>query len=137
MPTDLSQKYGDDHLPAGLKDYKSWMTTVKDTGSGEHHESDLTDLLLEQDQKHLFSGWKEGNQDVDKKHKFFEAIAALESGYPGGLSAYLDKAKELLQASASGGNPFSGYKPEVPEGEKNGFRGREIPGDGTSWDREL
>lgn len=40
-------------------------------------------------------------------------MAALETGYPGGIRAYLKKARELLGDAASGANPFSGYTPKV------------------------
>jgi hypothetical protein len=43
----------------------------------------------------------------------FAQIAMLESGYPGGIKAYVAKAQELLAASARGENPFAGFTPEV------------------------
>jgi len=51
-------------------------------------------------------------------------IAKLEQGYPGGINAYVEKAKELLAASASGVNPFDGFKPEV----SRTLRRRRLPG---------
>jgi UDP-sugar pyrophosphorylase len=41
----------------------------------------------------------------------------LDSSYPGGLAAYLSKAKTLLKESADGINPFSEFEALVPEGE--------------------
>jgi UDP-sugar pyrophosphorylase len=44
-------------------------------------------------------------------------LADLEASYPGGLSAYLSKAKVLLQESKDGTNPFDEYTAVVPTGE--------------------
>lgn len=44
-------------------------------------------------------------------------LADLDDSYPGGLTAYLNKAKQLLKESADGTNPFSDYEALVPEGE--------------------
>ena len=101
-------------------------------------EKKLATELLALDQSHRFSEWKtEG--DEDKKHAFFEQVRtcdantpissgaereslftkarlqvqAVESGYPGGINAYVNNAKALLESSKAGANPFEGYKPEV------------------------
>jgi UDP-sugar pyrophosphorylase len=50
----------------------------------------------------------------------------LDSSYPGGLAAYLSKAKTLLKESADGINPFSEFEAVVPEGELLSY-----DGDGT------
>jgi UDP-sugar pyrophosphorylase len=44
-------------------------------------------------------------------------LADLDDSYPGGLPAYLTKAKVLLQESADGTNPFDDYEAVVPQGE--------------------
>ena len=44
-------------------------------------------------------------------------MADLDGSYPGGLAAYLSKAKNLLKESADGVNPFSEFEAVVPEGE--------------------
>ncbi len=41
----------------------------------------------------------------------------MEAAYPGGLAAYLVKAKALLASAAAGANPFEGWAPSVPSGE--------------------
>lgn len=46
-----------------------------------------------------------------------EQLAATNAAYPGGLEAYVLKARRLLADSASGTNPFEGYTPSVPSGE--------------------
>lgn len=48
-------------------------------------------------------------------------LADLDESYPGGLTAYLSKAKQLLKESADGTNPFSDYEALVPEGESLSF----------------
>ena len=45
-------------------------------------------------------------------------IGNLDSHYTdGGLPGYVLNAKQLLDASAKGKNPFDFYRPEVPQGE--------------------
>jgi UDP-sugar pyrophosphorylase len=48
-------------------------------------------------------------------------LADLDSTYPGGLAAYLSRAKALLRDSAEGLNPFSDYEALIPEGESLTF----------------
>lgn len=50
-------------------------------------------------------------------------MADLDSSYPGGLAAYLSKARTLLKESADGVNPFEEYEAVVPEGESLSFDG--------------
>jgi len=45
-------------------------------------------------------------------------LADLDASYPGGLPAYLTKAKALLKESADGTNPFAEYEAVVPDGEQ-------------------
>jgi UDP-sugar pyrophosphorylase len=44
-------------------------------------------------------------------------LADLDASYPGGLMAYINKAKVLLKESADGVNPFSDFEASVPQGE--------------------
>lgn len=46
-----------------------------------------------------------------------EKIADLDTSYPGGLPAYLSKARALLKESADGTNPFADFSASVPSGE--------------------
>lgn len=48
----------------------------------------------------------------------------MDASYPGGLPAYLSKAKVLLKESADGVNPFADYEAQVPEGEVLSFDGQ-------------
>jgi UDP-sugar pyrophosphorylase len=93
-------------LPATISDAASWATA---------DDLKLIDLLLEEDQSHLFAGFRLG-QDIPQKQAFLAQVQALQTGYPGGLKAYLSNARGLLRASADGDNPFVGMTPEVPEG---------------------
>lgn len=52
-------------------------------------------------------------------------IADLDESYPGGLPAYLRKAKVLLRESADGVNPFDDYEAFVPDGEMLSFEGND------------
>jgi UDP-sugar pyrophosphorylase len=50
-------------------------------------------------------------------------LADLNESYPGGLAAYLTKAKKLLKESADGVNPFSEFEALIPEGESLSYEG--------------
>ena len=43
----------------------------------------------------------------------FEQVAKLDDSYPGGLTAYIQNARQLLADSRDGKNPFEGYTPSV------------------------
>ena len=69
----------------------------------------LTSLLVGAGQTHLFEGWDLAEED--KVEAFFDQLQKLEDVYPGGLVAYVNQAKRLLQASKRGDNPFEGRFP--------------------------
>lgn len=48
-------------------------------------------------------------------------LADLDENYPGGLTTYLTKAKQLLKESNAGTNPFADYEAKIPEGESLSF----------------
>ena len=69
-------------------------------------------------QLHLFQGWPErGIQDAEKRALVNQAME-LDGQYPGGLSAYVGNARRLLQQSRDGVNPYDGFQPAVPSGER-------------------
>lgn len=68
-------------------------------------------------QKHVYDDWPEAGVDDEEKKVLADQIADLDGSYPGGLPAYLSKAKTLLQESADGTNPFAEFEASVPEGE--------------------
>ena len=73
--------------------------------------------LLALSQEHLFEGWPPLGEEDGSKVSLVEQLSAVNAAYPGGLQAYITKARELLKASAAGANPFEGYTPSVPSGE--------------------
>uniref|UniRef100_A0A7S2Y4M2 UTP-monosaccharide-1-phosphate uridylyltransferase n=1 Tax=Fibrocapsa japonica TaxID=94617 RepID=A0A7S2Y4M2_9STRA len=80
-------------------------------------ELQLVQRLLELDQGHLFADWPAAGLQDNKKKEFLSQLLDLNSKYPGGLEAYIKKARSLLANSALGVNPFEGYTPSVPEGQ--------------------
>eukprot|EP00249_Psilotum_nudum_P023023 c28728_g1_i2 orf=408-2345(+) len=84
-------------------------------------QKELAYMLLHEGQGHLFTGWPDPGIDDDRKLEFFEQVAKLDVSYPGGLVAYIHNAKRLLADSKAGKNPFEGYTPSVPAGERLTF----------------
>ena len=100
-------------------------------------------------QKHVYADWPEPGIDDDGKRRLADQVrprlcsnvaltrsslrrsnscvvlqlADLDASYPGGVAAYLKKAKILLKESADGLNPFSDFEASVPEGECLSFDG--------------
>jgi len=79
-------------------------------------EKVLAQLLLQQQQHHLFVGWDRPGLNDEKKHHFFEQVMQLHKTYSGGLHSYLNKARVLLRDAAAGVNPLEGWSPQVPLG---------------------
>jgi UDP-sugar pyrophosphorylase len=77
-------------------------------------------------QRHVYGDWPPPGTDDEGKVRLAEQLADLDSSYPGGLPAYLGKAKVLLKESADGVNPFDEYEAVVPTGESLSY-----DGDGT------
>uniref|UniRef100_A0A6S8CKX9 UTP-monosaccharide-1-phosphate uridylyltransferase n=1 Tax=Aplanochytrium stocchinoi TaxID=215587 RepID=A0A6S8CKX9_9STRA len=69
-------------------------------------------------QQHLFSHWPAPGDHDDEKVGQAEQLNTLNHQYPGGLGAYVKNAKQLLQDSLKGVNPFDGFAPSVPTGER-------------------
>ncbi len=95
--------------PAGLE--SNWAILSKE-------EQALAELLLKAGQAHLFDGWDTAGTNDAQKHAFFAQVQKLHETYPfpGGLAAYVDRAKALLAESATSVNPLAGWTPAVPEG---------------------
>jgi len=72
-------------------------------------------------QQHVYADWPESGVDDEDKIQLAEQIADLDESYPGGLPAYLSKARALLKESADGSNPFEEFEAFVPEGESLSF----------------
>ena len=69
-------------------------------------------------QAHLFVHWPAPGEEDEKKVKMAEQLAALDRHYPNGMVTYVTNAKKLLHDSKAGVNPFKGFVPEVPVGER-------------------
>lgn len=78
----------------------------------------LVEMLLAEGQEHLFAGWPAAGTQDDAKKRMIAQVGQLDGSYHGGLKAYIQNAKKLLSDSKEGRNPFDGYTPEVPHGEK-------------------
>ena len=77
-------------------------------------EQRTVQLLLDNDQAHLFAHWPPaGEKDADK-HRFLTQCALIESAYLGGIATYVSRAKQLLAFAQQGGNPYEGYKVQEP-----------------------
>lgn len=77
----------------------------------------LQAALTADGQEHLFEGWEVAPQSLEEaagRRRLLEQLSALDAGYPGGLLAYVRRARELLGESQRGANPFAGYTPQVP-----------------------
>lgn len=76
------------------------------------------ELLFNAGQTHLLSDWPaKGTSDDDKK-RLLAQCAALDITVAGGLQGYSDRARTLLANSKLGVNPYEGFVPKVPEGER-------------------
>ncbi|PFH37452.1 UDP-sugar pyrophospharylase [Besnoitia besnoiti] len=51
-------------------------------------------------------------------HRLCIQLQQADNTYPGGLSAYISRARDLLAASKAGANPFEGFTAYKPAGEK-------------------
>lgn len=80
-------------------------------------EGALYEMLLGLGQEHLFEGWPAAGLEEDGKRAFFRQVAQLDESYPGGIAAYVHKARRLLAAAVAQENPFDGMTPSVPDGE--------------------
>lgn len=70
-------------------------------------------------QTHLFESWSASpSEDAEEKKAFFEQVDKLNRQYPGGIKEYVEKARKMLKDKLVGANPFEGYVPHVPLGEK-------------------
>jgi UDP-sugar pyrophosphorylase len=79
----------------------------------------LIDILTKAGQEEILSKF-----DISQRNKianFFNQVQLLEDGYPGGIVAYVNQSRKLLQASKRGDNPFEGFVPEVPSGSTLDF----------------
>ena len=57
----------------------------------------LCKMLLGAGQAHLFEGWD--FEETNNIGQFFAQVQKLNEGYPGGITAYVNQAKKLLESS--------------------------------------
>lgn len=77
----------------------------------------LGTTLVGAGQGHLMAHWPPPGLHDDDKRRFLSQIASLEKGYPGGVGAYVSKARELLLRSRHGlSSNKSSFVPEPPSG---------------------
>lgn len=81
-------------------------------------ESKTVQLLLDNGQQHLFEAWPPKGEKDAEKHKLLAQAADLDKTVPGGIKGYCDRARKLLEDSRSGANPYEGYLPTVPVGQR-------------------
>jgi len=84
-------------------------------------EIDVVTLLSKQGQAHLFKDWSPPGKDDEGKHMLLRTLLNVDRDYPGGLISYLEKSRKLLKDSLVGVNPFEGWIPRVPDGERLKF----------------
>lgn len=108
---------------ASVKDAPSqanWPVALKANQDILSEEEALAaSLLIGMDQEHLFENWDLPGINDDKKHALFRQIKSLSMSYlpeEGGLIAYINNARALLDNSKNGVNPLEGWAPEVPTG---------------------
>ncbi len=84
---------------------------------------DLLTRVAERGQSHVFDGWFSPGALEEDKRRLLEQLRRLNLQYPGGITAYIDNSKKLLEESRKGTNPFEGCTPEVPDGTLLDFGG--------------
>eukprot|EP00659_Diplonema_papillatum_P012551 gene12551-19432_t len=72
------------------------------------------DILREIGQEWLTEDWPKDGSEKEQQEAFFDQVRALNDAYPGGLKAYVNNARRLLQDSKDGRNPFESCTPEMP-----------------------
>jgi UDP-sugar pyrophosphorylase len=83
----------------------------------DEEEKKLCQLLLDNGQEHLFTKWEPIGTNDHLKHQFFQQIKLLHESYlptQGGLNAYINNARKLLDDSMRGVNPLQGWIPSIP-----------------------
>lgn len=102
-----------------LDDSELWPENIRNNVSIlSNEEKTLVQLLLSNQQHHLFDNWDLPGINDELKHAFFNQVLKLHESYPSpnGLSDYVKNARYLLASSKNGDNPLDGYYPEVPNG---------------------
>jgi len=81
-------------------------------------QQQLIKLLCSMGQAHLFEAWNSDNTADADKIALVTQLESLDISYPtGGLTGYIENARELLKKSKAGVNPLEGWSPSVPTGQ--------------------
>lgn len=96
-------------IPGWLRELKATFATADQVLIGE---------LLELGQAHLFAHWRAKSSTCEDQARQLAQLRTLDAQYPGGLRTYVRNARKLLSASRSGENPYAGYVPKVPSGQR-------------------
>jgi len=86
----------------------------------------LVDMLCKSGQDHIFKNWPPPGTDDAGKLKLMEQIERFDKSYPGGVKSYIEKARLLLKDSLLAINPFDGWTPRVPKGERLKFGSKQF-----------
>lgn len=78
----------------------------------------IANILLSCGQEHLFDAFSNPNASEADRSRLLDQARKLNMSYPGGLEAYVKNSRELLKSSREGKNPFEGFTPVVPSGER-------------------
>jgi UDP-sugar pyrophosphorylase len=78
-------------------------------------EQNLIKTLLSLDQGHIFASFDPPGTNDSKKKAFIKQLTDINNVYPGGIKAYIERAKNLLHFSAIGGNPYEGFTCSEPK----------------------
>ena len=98
----------------------------KNLGILSEDEKKYVSLIIEMKQEHIFDNWADAGTEDAKKHSMIAQIKQLDSDYPGGLKQYYQNGINLLKASFDGKNPFDGWVPSIPAGQKLEFNSKEF-----------
>lgn len=78
-------------------------------------QQELARRLVHERQGHLFEKWDPpGIRDAEKS-RFMDTLLHVDRSYPGGIVAYIHRARELLAAARDGENPYDGFVPHQPD----------------------
>jgi len=84
-------------------------------------ELSMMEMLCKNGQAHLFKNWPRPGKDDAGKHQLLLQLEKINKTYPGGLLSYIENARTLLKDTLVGINPFDGWIPRVPKGERLKF----------------
>jgi len=86
----------------------------------------MMEMLCNNGQAHLFKNWPSSGKDDAQKHQLLEQLEKINKNYPGGLISYIENARNLLKDTLLGINPFDGWIPRVPKGERLEFGSKQF-----------